>query len=155
MADCTSKVKNTLYERDKLSFDLKFNYAKELFIAFILQKKRTNDEIDVWLKTYTKDICEKLESMTSRKFTIDELNSTKENIKRLIKELKDKETQLKEAENIFNNFADPTLIRGVTSKKNSASLFETDDITEDITGIAIWNGNDVFDEENDINNEND
>ena len=89
------KLKNTLYERDKLSFNLKFNYGKELFIAFILEKRRSNLEIDKWLKPYTKDVAERLEHMTSRKFTIDELASTKEIIKKLVSELKEKEIELK------------------------------------------------------------
>lgn len=139
------KLKNTLYERDKLSFDLKFNYAKELFITFILSKKRTNVEITNWLKTYDKDICEKLERMTSRKFTTDELSSTKDELKRLTKELKEKEVELKEAQKAFDKFEDPTLQRGVSSKKVTVDLFETSDI-EEIEGISVWNGEDVFEE---------
>jgi len=147
------KLKNTLYERDKLSFDLKFNYAKELFITFILQKKRTNEEIDTWLKPYLKDIQEKLEAMTSRKFTLDELLVTKDTIKRLTQELKDKEKELKESQKTFNNYPDPTLQRGVSSKKVSINLFNSDDISEDISGITIWDGNDVFDDEKEENPE--
>jgi len=36
------KFRNTEYEKDKLKFDLDFNIAKNLFIEFILLKKRTN-----------------------------------------------------------------------------------------------------------------
>ena len=139
------KLKNTLYERDKLSFDLKFNYAKELFIAFILAKKRTISEIDQWLKSYDKDVAERLERMTAKKFTVDELNDTKVAIKELIANLKEKEKQLKEAQKAFDNYPDPTLSRGITSKKMTVNLFETDDI-EVIDDITIWNGEDVYDE---------
>lgn len=139
------KLRNTLYERDKLSFELKFNIAKELFITFILEKKRTNDEITVWLKKYDKDICEKLERMTSRKFTIDELTFTKAEIKRLTSELKDKEKELKEAQIDYDKFKDPTLERGVGSKKNIVNLFDIEDI-EVINDIVIWDGNDIYDE---------
>jgi hypothetical protein len=147
------KLKNTLYERDKLDYDLRFNYAKELFVTFILAKKRTNDEIDVWLKPYDKDIVERLERMTARKFTVDELQDTKNTIKELVKNLKVKEIDLKEAEKAFNKFTDPTIIRGITHKTSVVNLFETNDITESKEGITIWDGQDVYDEKNE-NSEN-
>jgi DNA gyrase/topoisomerase IV subunit A len=147
------KHKNTLYERDKLQFDLTFNYAKELFIAFILAKKRSNAEIDTWLKTYEKEIQERLERMTARKFTTDELISTKIEIKELIKKLKDKEVELKVAEKSYNAYTDPTIVRGVGHKTNVVNLFETDDI-EVIDDVTIWDGQDVYDE-NDENSEED
>jgi len=148
------KLKNTEYERNKLDFELRFSYAKELFIAFILSKKRTNDEITVWLKKYDKEIAEKLERMTARKFTVDELSFTKEEIKRLVKELKEKEKELKEAESSFNKLKDPTLVRGIGSKKNIVNLFETNDI-ETLEGFTIWNGEDVFDTQKDQNESDD
>lgn len=139
------KLKNTLYERDKLAFELKFNYAKELFIAFILAKKRTNAEIDTWLKPYDKEIEEKLERMTSRKFTADELLSTKDLIKQLVKDLKEKEAELKTADKDFTSLVDPTLIRGIGHKTNAVNLFETDDI-EMVGDIIVWDGQDVYEE---------
>ena len=139
------KLKNTLYERNKLSFELKFNYAKELFIAFILAKKRSNAEIDTWLKPYDKEVQEKLERMTSRKFTTDELLATKDTIKELVKDLKAKEIELKVAEKDFSSTTDPTLVRGVGHKTNTVNLFETDDI-EMIGEITVWDGQDVYDE---------
>lgn len=145
------KQQNTQWERNKLDFELRFNYAKELFIAFMLEKKKralanTNAEIDTWLETYPKDIQSRLEGMTSRKFTVDELASTKEEIKQLIKDLKEKEKELVEAKKAFAKYPDPTLQRGVSSKKVSIDLFDSNDITEDISGITIWDGNDVFDQ---------
>ncbi len=146
------KLKNTEYERNKLDFDLKFNYAKELFIKFILDKKRTNDEIDIWLKPYDKEISERLERMTSRKFTLDELTLTKEEIKRLIKELKEKEKELKGAQKAFDKYPDPTIARGISSKHVSINLFETSDF-DSIDNIDVWDGEDVYDEEKGENEE--
>jgi len=138
-------LKNTLYERNKLNFDLEFNKAKELFIIFILQKRRSVKEVDDWLKTYDKKIIIRLESMTSKKFTNDELTKTKAEIRRLSKELKDKEKKLKEVQKIFDNFEDPTITRGISSKKNVINLFETTDI-EIIDDTVIWDGQDIYDE---------
>lgn len=148
------KLKNTLYERNKLDYDLRFNYAKELFVAFILAKKRTNKEIDTWLKPYDKDIAERLERMTARKFTVDELLATKDTIKELVKNLKAKEVELKEVDKAFNKLIDPTLVRGVSHKTNTVNLFETDDI-QIIDDIIIWDGQDIYDEKDENSDDED
>lgn len=146
------KLKNTTYEKNKLDFELNFNYAKELFIKFMLEKTktsiRTNDEIDLWFKTkkYDKEIVERLERMTARKFTADELATTTSLIKSLITQLKEKQKELKIVEKIFNDYPDPTLARGISSKRVTINLFETSDfdVKDD---IIVWNGDDVYDEE--------
>ncbi|MCK9446588.1 hypothetical protein M0Q50_06980 [bacterium] len=148
------KYKNIEYEKNKLDDDLNFNKVKEKFIEFILQKKRSNEELDNWLKLYNKNITERIEALVSRKFTIDELKLTKELIKTLTNQLKDKENELLISKKIYEDYTDPTLLRGIQSKKVSVNLFDTDDITEDISGIAIWNGNDIYDEnDNELTND--
>lgn len=142
---CRLRLKNTLYERDKLSFELRFNIAKEKFITFMLQKQRTVDEVDSWLKSYEKEIISRLENMTAKKFTKDELSATHEKIKVLTQELKDKEKDLKEAQKAFDNYPDPTFSRGIVSQKHTVNLFDTDDV-EIINDITVWNGEDVYDE---------
>jgi len=147
------KLKNNEYERNKLSFELKFNYAKELFISFVLQKQRSVNEIDKWLKSYDKEIIERLERLTSKKFTTDELFATTGLIAGLKRDLKEKEKELKETQKIFEKYVDPTLTRGVGSKKNIVNLFDTDDIVENKDGILIWDGQDVYDEKDEKNPE--
>lgn len=140
------KYKNAEYEHEVLTFDLEFNIAKDKFIQFMLQRKRSNKEIDVWFKDYSKKISERLERMTARKFTKDELKAAKQLITQLTKELKDKIKELAKVKKIFEDLIDPTLERGVSSKKNVVNLFDTDDISQDINGITIWDGNDVYEE---------
>jgi DNA gyrase/topoisomerase IV subunit A len=139
------KFKNTLYERDKTCFELEFNEAKMKFILFILEKQRTEDEVVKWLKPYKKEIIEKLERLTARKCTTDELFATSGAISGLKIALKEKEKELKVAEKEFNKYQDPTLARGIGSKKNIVNLFETSDI-EIIEDIVIWDGQDVYDD---------
>lgn len=141
------KLNNTNYECDKLDFDLAFNIPKEQFIIFMLAKRRTNTEIDKWFKDnkIPGEVIERLERMTARKFTTDELNATKETIKTLTKELREKEKELKLAQTAFDACPDPTLERGIGNKKNTVNLFETDDISI-IDDVTIWDGNDVYDE---------
>jgi DNA gyrase/topoisomerase IV subunit A len=148
------KYRNTEYEFNDLSFELKFNIAKELFIQFILAKKRSNTEIDVWLKDYDKKIGDRLERMTSRKFTSDESIATRELIKTLQHDVKEKEKEFKNNKKAFESILDPTLTRGIGSKKNTVDLFDTDDMTETKEGILIWDGSDVYENEENKENEN-
>lgn len=148
------RLNNLRYENNKLSSELKFNYAKELFIKYMLEKQRTLDEVNKWLKTYDKEVILKLENLTAKKFTKDELAATKEKIKNLEKELKENKSNLKETQDKFDNYPDPTLSRGISSLKHSVNLFDTDDI-EIINDIAVWDGQDVYDEVEQKNEETD
>lgn len=143
------QYKNTEYERNTLKFDLEFNEIKSIFIEFILAKKRSNDDIDKFLKEYNKMFRIKLEALTARKFTKDELLATKEMIKHLKTSLVGKLKEFNKIEKIFNKTIDPTLERGIGSKKTAVNLFETDDV-EEIDGIMIWNGEDVYEEEKEL-----
>ena len=136
--------KNKEWERNWTSTELIFNKAKEQFINFILLKKRTVTEIDQFLKPFTPDIKSRLESLTSKKFTKDELTATKEKIKELEKELKIREKELIKAKSLFDKTIDPTIARGVGSKKTDVNLFDTEDL-EEVNGIVVWNGEDPFD----------
>ena len=147
------KWKNTEYEREELDFDLTFNKAKKELIEFIIKKKRTVEEIDTFLSPYILSIQTKLEGLTSKKFTEDELIITKAKIKELVQLLKEKETALIRAKTDFNKSVDTSLIRGISSKRTgSVDLFTTEDIGE-LEGIAIWNGEDVVQEEEIIEEE--
>jgi hypothetical protein len=149
--------KNTEWERNWLSNELLFNRAKEEFVNFVLQKKRTVQELDVFLKPYTADIKARLEGLTSKKFTKDELAATKIRIKELEQDLKAKQKDLIKAKAAFEKMKDPTLSRGVSSKNTTAvDLFDTEDMNE-VNGIMIWDGEDPFDHpenESGLNNSN-
>ena len=116
-------------------------------------KKRTNIEIDIFLKVYHKEMRERLERMTARKFTKDELISTKKEIIDLTKLLSGKLKELNAVRKEFENNLDPTLERGIGSKKTNVNLFDTEDIEETEDGIMIWNGDDIFDEEKAVEEE--
>lgn len=143
------KFKNTEWERTKLDFDLRFNIAKKEFIDFMVSKKRDNVEIDGYFKKnkYEKDIISRLEGMTARKFTKDESDATAITIAELKSSLKEKEKQLKERQKEFESMVDPTIARGVTSKVTNVNLFDTEDVSDEIDGVVLWSGADVFDEE--------
>jgi topoisomerase IV subunit A len=144
------KMKNNEFEQHKLDVELRFNQAKMEFIEFMLSKKRDNAEIDQYFKTkkLDKEIVGKLEGMTARKFTKDELLSTAESIKELLIMLKAKVIELADSKKAFETAKDPTVERGVTSKVTNVNLFDTDDVSEnEVDGVVLWSGADVFEEE--------
>jgi topoisomerase-4 subunit A len=133
------------YQRNWTSEELEFNRAKKLFITFILQTKRTVKEIDDFLKPYNEGIKDRLESMTSKKFTKDELIKTAERIKELEVSLRLAEKALKESQKLFESTPDPTKSRGISSKKMNVDLFDAEDMSE-VNGILVWDGEDLFEE---------
>jgi hypothetical protein len=143
----------SLYEKNFLVKELSFNKAKEEFINFVLLKKRTVIEIDDFLKPFDIKARDRLERLTSKKFTKDELLETQGKIKQLTTELKDKEKELKENKAIFDKCIDPTLKRSITSKKVSTDLFNIEDVKE-VDGIYIWSGEDVVEEKEENKKEN-
>jgi len=144
--------KNKEWEKEKLRGDLEFNEAKQLFIEFILQKKRTDVEVTNFLKDYNKETRARLEGLTARKFTTDEIAFVKNEIKRLISANTGKLKELNAARKEFEANPDPTIERGIGSKKTSANLFDTDDV-EEIDGMVIWDGDDVFETEEKVEDE--
>ena len=86
--------------------------------------------------------------MTTKKFTTDELKETKHTIMELTNALKDKKIELKLADEAFSKYEDPTLKRGIVSRKTAISLFESNDM-EELNGIMVWNGGDVYDKPKD------
>ena len=146
------KYKHIEWEKETLKNNLEFNIAKAAFITFMMGKKRSNKEITVFLKNYPKILRPKLESLTARKFTQDELAFTKKEVSKLKKELAHKLKELNAARKIFESEIDPTIERGIGSKKTIIDLFDTDDV-EEVDGMIVWNGDDVFEEEVELIND--
>lgn len=138
---------NTEWERNYLQRELDFNVAKERFIKFILEKRRTIEEIDTFLKPFNPEVKDRLERLTSKKFTKDELTATREKIRELTAALKKKERELKRTKNAFERAKDPTLKRGIKSKRSRKSNLLDEDLLDQVNGIEVWGGEDITDEE--------
>jgi hypothetical protein len=131
--------RNIEWEFNKLNSELSFNEAKLIFIEFILKQKRTNLEITEHVKGYVLDIKERLDRMTSRKFTKDELLATKKEILDLNKSIISKGKELTVVKAQFEKLIDPTIARGLSSNKSTINLFETEDLIE-VDGVTVWTG---------------
>lgn len=140
------KYNHTEWEKETLRIDLEFNECKAAFIKFMLEGKKSDAQLTEFLKQFPKAIRPRLEGLTARKLTKDELVYTLTNIKTLKTDLAGKLKELNLTKKEFENVPDPTIERGVGSKKNIIDLFDTDDV-EEVDGMMIWSGDDVFEEE--------
>ena len=68
---------------------------------------------------------------------------TADRIKELEKSLRTWNRALKKSKTLYERTKDPTISRGVGSKKATADLFDTEDIGE-VNGITIWDGEDPY-----------
>ena len=131
------------YRKNWTNGELEFNKVKRQFIQFLLQKQRTIPEVDTFLRPFGKEIKSRLEALTSKKFTKDELKATTEKIHELEGELKRLTREHRRAKALFDKAKDPTAKRGISSKKSTIDLFAPEDLTED-NGIVIWDGEDPY-----------
>jgi hypothetical protein len=128
------------YELDKISYELEYNDAKKLYLEFMLMPgKKTDSEIDIFLKKFTDKIASRLSNILLMKLSKEELQRTIEKIK-LLKEDKNKKIkETKETKTIFENLSDISLTRG-TKNKMVKDLLED---VESIDGIEFFNGEDI------------
>jgi len=149
------KLNSAQHLCDKTNNELEYEKSKKEFIKFMITKKRINDEIDEYFKKLNadnKDILEeimisnleKLERLTSRKFTLDEIKTCEKNIISLTTDLKSRKIEVNKLKKEFDKLIDPTIKRGITSKKSN-SLFEGE--IEEFDGIEVWGGDEIIEVE--------
>lgn len=137
---------NNKYEKQFIENEILYNEYKRSFISFITKQKRTNKEIDKFYEDISeKFIIERLERLTSRKFTDDEMKLTIETINKFKTDLIKKTKEYNKSKEIFEKSIDPTLNRSIKSKRTLSNLFDDEDMSE-IDGYMVWNGEDVYDE---------
>jgi DNA gyrase/topoisomerase IV subunit A len=137
---------NNKWEKEFLEQELIFNQYKKLFIEFMTQKKRNNKEIDEFYNELKdKEHIERLERLTSRKFTTEEIEQTIKLIHKLGEDLTKKTKELEKTQKIFESVSDPTVNRSIQSKRTTTNLFDDDDVTE-INGFMVWDGEDVYED---------
>jgi DNA topoisomerase-2 len=145
------------FERDLLYLqnDLEFLEAKLKFLTFMSDKKRSSDEVNVFLSSYKREISRRLESISLTKLTKDEIiktseeiKSIKESIKNKIQEIKVQKTKSKGAEKYHaslgrKNSKTTSLLGDVKEEfHNGIRIFDLEEIeeeTEETTELNIEN----------------
>ena len=128
--------KKMLFDSEVTSDELDFLYAKVDFLKYMMEKKRTSDEVKTWLKPFKPKIRSRLDSIRLTVLTLEEIKATQELIKITIKQLEAEKkivkTQLEKCSLLEKSFIGKSKIN-----VGARSLFEEDKpIT--IDGIDIY-----------------
>lgn len=120
------------------SEELEFQKAKKLFLEFMLAKKRNDAEVDNFLETFSGNISRRLDSISLRKLTAEEIKRTEAKIKELEKEKIKLDKEYLKLQKDFDKLIDPTTKRGTVNKQMSSfDLFDESDFDE-YDGIEIF-----------------
>lgn len=134
---------------DVNSDELEYQKAKLLFLEYMLEKKRTDKDIEGFLSKFNSKISNRLDKLILRKLSHDEINRTKKEISRLEKEVEKLKSQTQKLDEKFHKMEDPTIKRGLArGKRNTIDLFDDSDFG-DYEGIEIFKPVDEDDEGDD------
>lgn len=131
------RLKRAEYYTQVCSEELEFNRAKKLYLEYMLEKKRTETEIDKFIDKWKSvgNIKRRLESIYLKNLNSQELERTIKRIAELEIELAKNQAELSDSKIIFEEMTDPTLARGKRSSVSTYDLFS--DETE-IDGIEVF-----------------
>ena len=146
------RLKRAEYYTQVCSEELEFNRAKKLYLEYMLEKKRTETEIDKFLDKWKNvgNIKRRLESIYLKNLNSQELERTVKRITELEIELAKNQLELSDSKTTFESMTDTTLARGKRSSASSYDLFS--DETE-IDGIEVFGSSDEETETQETNNE--
>lgn len=116
--------------------ELEYNKAKKKYLEFMIAKKRTEKEVEDFLKKFEQKIAARLDGILLKRLNENEIKRVEELIDKLTKEIKDYKASLKELEKEFSKMEDTAKKRGV-SNKAVKDLFEDIEIVD---GIEVFKG---------------
>lgn len=146
------RLRRAEYYTQICSDELEFNRAKKLYLEFMLEKKRTESDIEKFLNKWEKvsNIKRRLESIYLKNLNAQELERTIKKIAELEAELKKNQEELKISKEEYEQMTDPTIARGKRSRASNTDLFSDE---EEIDGIEVFGGNSDDDDETPETNE--
>ena len=147
------------YERDLLYLndELEFLEAKVKFLTFMQERKRTSDEVGLFLNEYKREISRRLESISLVKLTKDEIIKTKEEINLIKSDIKNKNQEIKNQRDKVKVIEKEN--SSLSKKSNSRATSLLGDIKEEFhNGIRIFDPEEEIieevEQENELNIEN-
>lgn len=118
--------------------ELEYNKAKKKYLEYMLKKKRTEKEVEEFLKGFDEKISARLDCILLKRLNAEELKRVEELIDKLTKEIKEFKTSLKKLESEFSKMEDTAAKRGIQNKAVK-DLFEDIEV---IDGIEVFKGDD-------------
>lgn len=116
--------------------ELEYNEAKKKYLEWMLTKKRTESEVETFIKKFKEHISSRLDGILLKRLNENELKRTEELITKFKEDIKNYKSTLKELTKEFENMEDTSKKRGIENK-GSKDLF--DDV-EVIDGIEVFKG---------------
>lgn len=128
-----------VYDLHVYNEELDYLRAKREFLLFMMEKKRKNEEIKVFISKYNKKIAARLDNIKLTALSPETVKKTEEEIKELEKQIRDQkktiEEQLKKCKALEKTFVS----KGKINMK-SVPLF--DDQPMSIDGVEVYDGED-------------
>jgi DNA gyrase/topoisomerase IV subunit A len=123
-----------------LEEELEFSEAKLKFLVFMSEKKRSAEDVSLFMNDYKKEIIRKLESISLTKLTKEEINKTKEEINSCKSSIKIKAQDIKDQNKKYKEVEKNNSSAMRKSSRKTSLMGESKD--EFYEGIRIWNPED-------------
>jgi DNA gyrase/topoisomerase IV subunit A len=94
------KLKRMLRDEENFKEDLEFLEAKLKFLIFMSQKKRTNQEIEIFLSQFKQKISHRLSLIQIVKLSEDHIEETRKEIERIKSKIKETQSRIKEQKKV-------------------------------------------------------
>ncbi len=136
------KLEVLIYKRDKSSNELEFLKAKLLYLKYMLDKKRTRQEVLDFLKKFDKGIADRLDIIRLSSLNAETVKETDIAIKDEIARLKELNQGVKIQERVVKTYK----FSNKAKVKVASALFESSGPKE-VDGISVWEGPEDEEEE--------
>lgn len=142
------RLDKSIYDLEMYNHELEFLKAKLEYLKFMIAKKRTNSEIEIFLNKYISSIKSKLEKIILKELSNESILKTENEIIQMQNKITKELLNKKSLEISFDKLKKETPIYSKHTKNaRSVDLFIEEDL-EEIDGIEVFTG-----EYNQINNE--
>lgn len=128
------KLKRLLRDEENFKDDLAFLEAKLKFLIFMSQKKRTNQEIEVFLSQFPQKISYRLSLIQIVKLSEDHIEETRKEIERIKAKIKETQALIKAQKKVVADLQKkkPTL------KSSKLMVSSTQSSPQEINGIEVF-----------------
>lgn len=128
------KLKRMLKDEEDLKDDLAFLEAKLKFLIFMSQKKRTNQEIEVFLGQFSSKISHRLSVIQIVKLSEDHIEETKKEIERIKAKIKETQALIKSQKKVVAELAK----KKSAPKSSKLMVSSASQSPSEINGIEVF-----------------
>jgi DNA gyrase/topoisomerase IV subunit A len=128
------RLKRLVRDEENFREDLAFLEAKLKFLIFMSQKKRTNQEIEVFLSQFPQKISHRLSLIQIVKLSEDHIEETRKEIERIKAKIKETQSLIKAQKKIVSDLQK----KKTAPKSNKLMVSSNQEIPQEINGIEVF-----------------